>query len=352
MSTDWTERVAALRPAYQAELAMGTERLFEPRRTTCPWCDSPSLRERLRTTDLIQHKPGRFVLEACIACGHVFQNPRLNPAGLDFYYRDFYDGLGEQQLDGLFKSSTKAYLSRARLAVEHAKPATWLDVGTGHGHFPHTAATLLPDTTFDGLDQSEGVELAEQRGWISTGYRGHFTELADGLADRYGAVSMFHYLEHTPDPAAQLAAACRVVKPGGVVVIEVPDPECRYGNLLGRWWMPWLQPQHLNFVPLGNLTKRLTELGCEVLAEQHGPAHSPIDLVSALWLAMDNSFVPDADLPWFTRVPGRARRAARIAAILAGAPVLLLSNLADRLIGPFAERAGLANAYRVIARRR
>ncbi len=99
------------------------------------------------------------------------------------------------------------------------------------------------------------------------------------------------------------------------------------------------------------MTKRLTELGFTVLAEQHGAAHSPIDLVAATWLAMDNSLVPSADLPWFTRVPGRARRAARVAAILAGAPVLLLANLADRVIGTFAQRARLANAYRVIARR-
>ena len=230
MTESWTDRVAALRPAYQADLARGTDRFFEPRRTTCPWCDSAELRVRLRTTDLIQHKPGRFVLDECTACGHVFQNPRLNPTGLDFYYRDFYDGLGEQQLDGLFKSSTKSYLSRARLAVQHAAPGNWLDVGTGHGHFPHTAATLLPDTVFDGIDQSEGVELAQRRGWITTGYRGHFTELADGLAGRYDAVSMFHYLEHTTDPAAQLAAASRVVRPGGVLLIEVPDPECRYAR--------------------------------------------------------------------------------------------------------------------------
>jgi SAM-dependent methyltransferase len=351
MTVSWTDRVAALRPAYQADLAQGTERFFQERRTTCPWCDSAELRVRLRTTDLIQHKPGRFVLDECTACGHVFQNPRLNDTGLEFYYRDFYDGLGEEQLDGLFKSSTKAYLSRARLAVAHAEPGNWLDVGTGHGHFPHTAATLLPNTVFDGLDQSEGVELAQRRGWITTGYRGHFPDLADSLAGQYDAVSMFHYLEHTTDPAAQLAAASRVVRPGGLLLIEVPDPECRYANLLGRWWMPWLQPQHLHFVPLPNLTKRLTELGFTVLAEQHGAAHSPIDLVAATWLAMDNSYVPSADLPWFTGVPGRLRRGARIAAILAGVPALLLSNLADRIVGLFAQRARLTNAYRVLARR-
>ena len=27
-------------PAYQADLAKGLDRFFEPRRTTCPWCGS------------------------------------------------------------------------------------------------------------------------------------------------------------------------------------------------------------------------------------------------------------------------------------------------------------------------
>lgn len=59
------DQVAALRPTYQADLAEGLDRFFEPRRETCPWCDSSRLRTRLRTKDLIQHKPGAFVLDQC-----------------------------------------------------------------------------------------------------------------------------------------------------------------------------------------------------------------------------------------------------------------------------------------------
>lgn len=74
------EQVAALRPVYRADLAEGLDRFFEPRRDTCPWCGSTRLATRLRTTDLIQHKPGRFVLDRCEGCRHTFQNPRLSEA--------------------------------------------------------------------------------------------------------------------------------------------------------------------------------------------------------------------------------------------------------------------------------
>jgi hypothetical protein len=79
---------------YRALIGCGVDRFFEARRETCPLCGGVDIVERLRTKDLLQCKPGTFVLDECTSCGHIFQNPRLTPEGLDFYYRDFYDGVG------------------------------------------------------------------------------------------------------------------------------------------------------------------------------------------------------------------------------------------------------------------
>lgn len=49
--------------------------------------------------------------------------------------------------------------------------------------------------------------------------------------------------------------------------------------------------------------------------------------------------------------PGRLRRALRAAVFVAGAPALLLAALADRLLARVAGPAGLANAYRLLARK-
>ncbi|GAA1254775.1 class I SAM-dependent methyltransferase [Kitasatospora nipponensis] len=344
-------QVAALRPDYRARLADGTERFFEARRPDCPWCHSPRLRVRLRTRDLLQHKPGRFVLEECRDCGHVFQNPRLTSGGLEFYYRDFYDGLGEQRLGGMFSTRASVYRGRARsVAPFLAAPSRWLDVGTGHGHFCETAHELFPRTSFDGLDLSEGVRLAEREGRLAHGFQGSFPELAPTLAGRYEVVSMFHYLEHSTDPTRELTAARTALRPGGLLLIEVPDPQCRSARLLGRWWLPWLQPQHLNLMPAANLRRRLGELGFEVVLEQHGEPHDPVDLLAACWLLLD-AVAPREDAPWLPGTPpGLPRRLLRGALFLAGAPLLLLATGLDRLVARFAGRARLSNAYRLLAR--
>ncbi|MER6129470.1 class I SAM-dependent methyltransferase [Streptomyces sp. NPDC001795] len=346
------DQVAALRPDYQADLAQGLDRFFEPQRTTCPWCGSARLTTRLHTTDLLQHKPGRFTLDRCQDCRHVFQNPRLSETGLEFYYRDFYDGLGEQQLGRTFGGRTRMYEERARSLLPYdPTPKNWLDVGTGHGHFCESARTVHPGTAFDGLDFTDGAELAERAGRVERGYRGSFTELAPELAGRYDVVSMFHYLEHSTEPDRELRAAHRAVRPGGHLLIEVPDPDSRFARLLGRWWLPWLQPQHLNLIPVGNLRRRLTEVGFTVVAEQHAEPHDPVDLLAATWLALD-AIAPHEDLPWLPEPPNVLRRSLRAALLIAGVPALILGTLLDRLVvKPLSHRLHVSNAYRILARR-
>ncbi|KPC61605.1 hypothetical protein [Streptomyces chattanoogensis] len=116
-------------PGTRARSPPGGERFLEPRREDCPWCGSVGLRVLLRTGDRFQGKPGRFVLDECRGCGHIFQNPRLTPAGLDFSYRDFYDGYGESLGDFNFRQMTACYRGRVRLCEgQGIAPRRWLDV--------------------------------------------------------------------------------------------------------------------------------------------------------------------------------------------------------------------------------
>ncbi|APU15486.1 MULTISPECIES: class I SAM-dependent methyltransferase [Actinoalloteichus] len=346
-----TDEVDRSRVAYRADLHLGTRRFFHPRSTACPWCGSADLRLRLRTTDLLQHKPGRFTLDECGGCGHVFQNPRLTAEGLEFYYRDFYDGLAAEQMDRQLEKEAGSHRARAEVVLPHADPKSWLDVGTSHGHFCSAAAQLFPDTEFDGLDLGAGVELGRQQGRIKRAYQGQFVDLADELTDRYDVVSMFHYLEHSAEPKPELRAAQRVLRSGGHLLIDVPDPECRFARLLGRWWIGWTQPQHLHFIPLANLRAELGRSGFDVVAVQRAEAHLPYDLAAATWLFV-NHLAPRQDRPWLFDRPGLGRRAGRLAALIAGAPLMLAGMLLDRVAQPVADRLRLTNSYRVLAVRR
>jgi SAM-dependent methyltransferase len=268
---------------------------------------------------------------------------------LAFYYRDFYDGLGASTTHTIFAAQTEIYRSRARAVAPFLTPRQWLDVGCGHGHFTKDAQSVWPDTAFDGLDFGEGVQQAARRGWLRTAHRGEFAELATELAGRYDVISMFHYLEHLPDPRAELAVAARALAPGAFLYLELPDPTFLLGRALGPLWTPCHTLQHLHLMPLPNLLGALEKAGFVPVQIERGSAHMPIDLTCAV-LALGTLLGPEPRLPWRPRsTPSRVRR--HRAVWRAAPPVLKAAYAIDRKLAPLFAAAGVGNVYRVLARR-
>lgn len=340
--------VEEARPRYEALFAGDPARFHEAPRTSCPLCDGGPLVPRLRTRDLLQHKPGRFGIDRCTACGHLFQNPRLSLEGLGAYYSDFYDGLGEEGLETVFAYSREPYVNRTRFVLAHGAPTAWLDVGTGHGHLPLIGKELSPGTTFHGLDLSESIEHAKARGWVEEGLRGLFPVLAPSLAGRYDVVSMSHYLEHTREPKEELAAAATALKPGGLLFVEVPDPGSPLGTLFGRLWIPWFQPQHQHFVSVESMKRLLPAAGLTPIAWHRGEAHQPVDALFAGMLLL--SILSPQRAPWRPK-RGLFGTLWNKAVWWTGAPWLALLVLVDRAADPLVRALGWSNTYRVLARK-
>ncbi len=343
------ELTEARRPFYADMLAKGLDSFFEPRRETCPLCNSRNLAVRVRCSDLMQGKPGRFTLERCRDCGHVFQNPRLSIKGLNYYYGDFYEGLGEELTESVFGIARNRYIARARVLAAIAAPSRWLDVGTGHAHFCCVARSVWPEARFDGLDVSHTVKEAQDRGWIQQGFLGLFPDLAPTFAGHYDVVSMFYYLEHTVDPRLELSAARQALGPGGVLVIEVPDPECPVGYWLGRFWLPWFQPQHLHLISMRSLQRMLVEEGFQPVITNRPEAHIPVDCLMASYL-LCSWCAGKLGTPWREQDSWLDRT--RYYLVWAFSPPLLAFGwMLDRLLAPVLRRAGYSNTYWVVARR-
>lgn len=346
-------QIAAIRAKYASDVVNGLDRFFEEPRSTCPWCESPRLKLRLRSGDQIQHKPGTFTLMECRSCGHIFQNPRLSLEGLEYYYRDFYDGIGGAQVEAGFELGKAGNLARARHLQQFfpaEPPRRWVDVGTGYGHFCRDAREVWPETRFEGLDMGVSVEEGRDRGWLDEAHRGFLPDLAPGLAGQFDVVSMHHYLEHTREPRVELDSAALLLREGGILMIEVPNPESIFGRLVGRWWFPWLQPQHLNFVTRANLMQALMHRGLTPVLEVRGESHIPVDFTFLVALPM-LWFAPYPGMPWMAEPvdPAQQKRFER---------VLKLGPRAHRAVQPLEKaRTKLAhltdrgNTYRVLARK-
>lgn len=343
--------VAEAREYYTRELELGIDRFFLDPVESCPWCGASALRERTTCRDLRQFKPGRFRLDECGDCGHVFQNPALTDEGLSFYYRDTYDGLNAERAEANLGSMGLIYRSRASTVAEHRpdQPRNWLDVGTASAHFPEAAAELFPSTVFDGLDMSEGVVSGERAGRIRKGYQGQFPELSTQLAGSYDQVSMFHYLEHTRDPFADLDAAVEVLTDDGWLLVEQPDPQARSARLLRSWWAGWNQPEHLHMVTQDNLVAALEDRGMEIVTVAHREAHIPLEAFIVVATLL-NWIAPGEDVPWRNGRPPRFAALRRLLGKVLVAPLVPAARLVDRVVFPRMLRS--YHAYRVLARKR
>jgi 2-polyprenyl-3-methyl-5-hydroxy-6-metoxy-1,4-benzoquinol methylase len=177
-------------------------------------------------------RPLRTVM--CRRCGLVWTNPRPPAAAMDAYYastyRADYTGSAAPPLRKILRGLIGARERRRALAPWVAERSSHgagravrvLDVGCGAGELVY----LL---RHDGLDAA-GLEPGREYGAFAREVLGIPVQIAT-VGDAVVApasqdlVTMFHALEHVPDPRGVLATVRTWVTPGGFVVVEVPNVE-------------------------------------------------------------------------------------------------------------------------------
>jgi SAM-dependent methyltransferase len=195
-------------------------------------------------------RPGH-PLRRCLACETVSAGRYADPSEV---YVDGYM-FGEVGAFGLDVRAPAFQHYLLRVANERldmiesardGRPGSLLDVGSGTGEVLVTARDrgwqvhgVEPERTAAEMAQSRGVEVT-------------ISHLEDaGLPERsFDVVSAFHVLEHQPDSRGFLSALSRWVRPGGHLVIEVPNwRSVQRRRLRGDW--PGLRPlEHLvHFTP-------------------------------------------------------------------------------------------------------
>ncbi|MGW5049941.1 class I SAM-dependent methyltransferase [Actinokineospora sp. NPDC004072] len=337
------------RAEYERELASGRDRFFHPLAESCPWCGAGAVRPRIELVDTRQCKPGSFRMWECRSCGHLFQNPRLTEIGLAYYYRDSYDGIGRDHYASVARFRATAYRTLVRLLGDGPPPARWLDVGARHGHLCAVARELLPGTRFWALDPSPVLRDGARLGWVDVASHAPLTEFARQHAGEFDVVSMVHYLERTPCPAAEVDAARTVLRDGGVALIELVNPASRFAALHGRFWYGWMAPQNLHLIPHRNLCRMLAERGFEVVRLQLGAANKPFDNVAAVLTALNRALPAAASWPWLGRPVRPAQRLLRRMVLAVASPVVALAFGLDLLLHVMTSGGRGGNAYRVVA---
>jgi O-antigen chain-terminating methyltransferase len=162
---------------------------------------------------------------------------------MDAFYRAF-----EERFRGsreLIKSRLEVYLPFVEPLKKLYETPEILDLGCGRGEW--LELMQLNDFQAKGVDLNEGMLLACRELKLDV-YQADALDYIRGLAsDRLSVVSAFHFVEHISfESLRQLVdEAFRVLKPGGLLILETPNSE----NLVVGTSSFYLDPSHQRPLP-------------------------------------------------------------------------------------------------------
>jgi 2-polyprenyl-3-methyl-5-hydroxy-6-metoxy-1,4-benzoquinol methylase len=261
-------------------------------------------------------------------CGYKHISPIPDASELsDFYQSDYPEMLQEgeaaEDVARLIEGGEEAERERAwrratwyadvQVLVEaiNSDVSRVLDVGAGTGEF----LAYMQDNGFDvvGLEPSSKIgEVARSKGLTI-----HATTLepfAETTQDSFDVVTLFHVLEHVPNPVEVLEAARSLLGKRGLLIVKVPNEfnslqlAARDALDLGDWWM--VPPVHINYFDYDSLRALMNETGFSVETEI---GNFPMEM----FLLMGENYVEDSEtgsechwkrVRFEESIPGRVRR--------------------------------------------
>ena len=106
--------------------------------------------------------------------------------------------------------------------------------------------------------------------------------------DFFAAITMFHVLEHLYDPAAYLQAAWRLLKPGGRLIVQVPNASSWQFLFFGEHWNGLDVPRHLINFRAHDLQVLLENCGFKLLRTKYFSLRdNPAGMASSMVPSLD-----------------------------------------------------------------
>ncbi|MBL8826822.1 MAG: class I SAM-dependent methyltransferase [Planctomycetaceae bacterium] len=222
-----------------------------------------------------------FSLRQCLGCQLVFTSPWPSDEELAAAYRSEYYGPESRRFWPILERIVQAFRDqRARQIASLVPPGRALDIGCGRGW---TLAALRARGW-----QVQGVELnaaaarhAQETLGIDVTLGGFDPQ--QFAPKSFDAVILWHVLEHLRSPRETLAGISRILRPGGVLALAVPNRASFQAAWTREAWFHLDLPRHLWHFSRDDLHRLCTQHGLQIAVERHASwEQNPFGLVQSL----------------------------------------------------------------------
>jgi SAM-dependent methyltransferase len=202
-----------------------------------------------------------FEVWRCDACGLARTVPQPDAARSAAYYPAAYYGTASaRRFPSIVEAAQRRLCHRRARAVERLAggPGRVLDIGCGRGFLLEAFRRRRWDVHGTELDESSSAHAREVLGLDVRLGPGAASAWPDGHFD---AVTLWHVLEHLPEPTRALETARRLLRPGGVLLVGAPNFASPEARLAREGWFHLDVPRHLTHPTPDWLRRALEDAG-------------------------------------------------------------------------------------------
>lgn len=222
---------------------------------------------------------GNYKVIDCEMCGFKHLDPVPTQKEIEEYYKNKYYQKGIPKLLKPEKEARESkwadlgYKDTLTILNKHLENNTkrLLDVGSGNGFF----MKFMKDNGWEciGIEPSPKAKSYSSAMELNV-FNTTLEEFAeDKWKNYFDAVNLKYVLEHVPHPMETLKICMSLLKPSGMVCIEVPNDfnELQFSihkKGKSKWWVS--TPDHINYFNHNSLHNMLASLGIKVVYKTTG----------------------------------------------------------------------------------
>lgn len=176
-----------------------------------------------------------------------------------------------------FSPSVSSAKAMTELQKTRRAALSLLDIGCALGILLEESREQGIEAT--GIDVSaDAVEYCREKGLMV--FQGTLTTAQLPAGKHFDVITAFEVIEHEQDPLGMMRRVYKILNNGGVAIVTTPNHDSLWRKIMGKWWVGYQHPEHINFFTAQSLKELFKRAGfSSVVVKKDSPRLFPLSFL-------------------------------------------------------------------------